>query len=527
MFVTRNLSIAPHHGVDTVLTPWAVDFIVALHDRFEGMRAELLAERRVRQSRFDAGERPDFLPETLEIRDSEWRVRSAPAGLVDRRVEITGPVERKMMINALNSGAKVFMADFEDSNSPTWHNVIEGQLNLIDAVRGEIEFATPEKTYRLRPEGDLATLVVRPRGWHLPEKHFLIDDQPISASLFDFGLYAFHNAKTSLERGFGPYYYLPKLESHLEARLWDEVMSFSEESLGLEHGAIRATVLIETITAAFEMDEILYELRDHITGLNAGRWDYIFSISKRFHDDKAFVMRERSAVTMTTPFMRAYSELLVKTCHRRGAYAIGGMSAFIPNRHKPAVTEAALAKVRDDKQREAGDGFDGTWVAHPDLVGVARSEFDEVLGDHPNQLNRQRPDVHVEAADLLGIEYPEDGVTPVGLRTNIDVGVRYIVSWLSGVGAAAIHDLMEDAATAEISRAQVWQWVRHGITLSVGDKTITEALVRDLLDVTEAEVIAEGASPRLVRTARAIFEEVALGEEFATFLTLPAYDFLD
>ncbi len=324
MFVTRNLSIEPHHGVDTVLTPWAVDFIVALHDRFQGMRAGLLAERSLRQARFDAGERPDFLPGTLDIRDGEWRVRTAPAGLEDRRVEITGPVERKMMINALNSGAKVFMADFEDSNSPTWHNIIEGQLNLIDAVRGQIEFATPDKTYRLRADSELATLVVRPRGWHLAEKHFLIDDQPISASLFDFGLYAFHNAKASLERGFGPYYYLPKLESHFEARLWDEVMSFSEESLGLEHGAIRATVLIETITAAFEMDEILYELRDHITGLNAGRWDYIFSISKKFHDDKAFVMRERSAVTMTTPFMRAYSELLVKTCHRRGAYAIGG-----------------------------------------------------------------------------------------------------------------------------------------------------------------------------------------------------------
>ncbi|MGC2484888.1 MAG: malate synthase A [Acidimicrobiales bacterium] len=527
MFVTRNLSIAPHHDVDTVLTPWAVDYIVALHDRFEGMRRELLAERVVRQARFDAGERPDFLADTREIRDSEWQVRPAPAGLEDRRVEITGPVERKMMINALNSGAKVFMADFEDSNSPTWENVIEGQLNLIDAVRGEIEFATPDKTYRLRPTDEIATLVVRPRGWHLSEKHFLIDDEPISASLFDFGLYAFHNAKASLERGFGPYYYLPKLESHFEARLWDEVMSFSEESLGLEHGTIRATVLIETITAAFEMDEILYELRDHITALNAGRWDYIFSISKRFHNDKAFVMRERSAVTMTAPFMRAYSELLVKTCHRRGAYAIGGMSAFIPNRQKPAVTESALAKVRDDKQREAGDGFDGTWVAHPDLVAVASAEFDRVLGDNANQLSRQRPDVHVEAADLLNIEYPEHGVTPAGLRTNIDVGVRYIASWLSGIGAAAIHDLMEDAATAEISRAQVWQWVRHGITLSVGDKTVTESLVRDLLDVTEAELIDEGVAPRLVRTARALFEEVALGEEFATFLTLPAYEFLD
>ncbi|HEY1824379.1 MAG TPA: malate synthase A [Acidimicrobiales bacterium] len=527
MFATRNLSIAPHRSADAILSPWAIDFIVALHENFEATRASLLAERALRQLRFNAGERPDFLSETRSVREADWHVPPAPYGLVDRRVEITGPTERKMMINALNSGAKVFMADFEDSNAPTWDNIIEGQVNLKDAVRGTIELSTKEKTYQLRPESERATLVVRPRGWHLNEKHFVVDDAPISASLFDFGLYAFHNAKESLERGFGPYYYLPKIESRAEARLWNEVMSFTEDALGIAAGSIRATVLIETITAAFEMDEILYELREHITGLNAGRWDYIFSVSKRFHGDKAFVMRERSAVTMTTPFMRAYSELLVKTCHRRGAHAIGGMSAFIPNRQKPDVTAQALAKVTDDKYREAHDGFDGTWVAHPDLVGVAREQFDAVLGDRPNQLERQRPEVSVEAADLLNVEFPENGVTPAGLRTNIDVGLRYIVSWLSGVGAAAIHDLMEDAATAEISRAQVWQWVRHGVTLSVGDKPITERLVRDLLDVTEAELIEEGEPAGLVRRARAVFEEVALGEEFLTFLTLPAYEFLD
>jgi malate synthase len=417
------------------------------------------------------------------------------------------------------------MADFEDSNSPTWHNVIEGQLNLIDAVRGEIEFATPEKTYCLRPEGDLATLVVRPRGWHLPEKHFLIDDQPISASLFDFGLHLFHNGRESLARGSGPYFYLPKLESHQEARLWNDVMFWAEDALGLDRGSIRATVLIETITAAFEMDEILYELRDHICALNAGRWDYIFSVAKRFHTDPAFVLPDRSSVTVTSPFMRAYTELLVKTCHRRGAHAIGGMAAFIPNRRKPEVTEAALAKVADDKRREAGDGFDGTWVAHPDLVATARAEFDAVLDQRPNQLERQRPEVEATPSELLDVRRPADGITRAGLDTNISVGLRYLISWLSGTGAAAIDDLMEDAATAEISRSQVWQWVHHHVSLSDGTP-VTAEFVRQLLDEAVAKLTEGGLDADLLGQARSVFEQVALADDFPTFLTLPAYELL-
>ncbi|HLH46325.1 MAG TPA: malate synthase A, partial [Acidimicrobiales bacterium] len=473
----------PHPQADQLLTPEAVDFLVALHRRFDARRRELLAARAERQERFDGGERPDFLAETAEIRTSRWHVPEAPKALADRRVEITGPVERKMMINALNSGAKVFMADFEDANSPTWDNVISGQVNLIDAVRGTIELTTPDKSYRL--VDDPATLVVRPRGWHLPERHFQVDGRPMSAALFDFGLYLFHNGRESLSRGFGPYYYLPKLESHVEARLWNDVFGAAQEALGLDHGSIRATVLIETITAAFEMDEILYELRDHICGLNAGRWDYIFSVAKKFHADPAFVLPDRSSVTMTVPFMRAYTELLVRTCHRRCAHAIGGMAAFIPNRRKPDVTEAALAKVTDDKRREAGDGFDGTWVAHPDLVPTAVAEFDAVLGDRPNQLDRERDDVHVGPGRLLDVRCPKDGVTRAGLDTNISVGLRYLYSWLSGTGAAAIDDLMEDAATAEISRAQVWQWVHHGVTLADGT-SVTAELVRSLLDETAA-----------------------------------------
>ncbi|MGI8492027.1 MAG: malate synthase A, partial [Acidimicrobiales bacterium] len=477
------------------------------------------------QSRFDAGERPDFLEETASIREGDWQVPEAPKALADRRVEITGPVERKMMINALNSGANVFMADFEDANSPTWDNIVNGQVNLMDAVRGTIELAGPEKTYRL--DDDTATLVVRPRGWHLPERHFKIDGEAISASLFDFGLYLFHNGREALERGFGPYYYFPKLESHLEARLWNDVCLAAEDALGLDRGSVRATVLIETITAAFEMDEILWELRDHICGLNAGRWDYIFSVAKRFHADPAFVLPDRALVTMTSPFMRAYTELLVKTCHRRGAHAIGGMAAFIPNRRKPDVTEAALAKVTEDKRREAGDGCDGTWVAHPDLVATAQAEFDAVLGDRPNQLDRQRPEVSVAAADLLEVTCPPDGITRAGLDTNLSVGLRYLASWLSGVGAAAIDDLMEDAATAEISRAQVWQWVHHGRSLSDGT-AVTGAFVRSLLDQLESSLTSgEGAlDPELVAKARSVFEQVALADDFPTFLTLPAYELL-
>ncbi len=521
--VPRDISFTPHSAAEQILSPEAVDFVAGLHRRFRARRQELLDARVERQVRFDAGERPDFLTETLPVRTGEWLVPEAPKPLTDRRVEITGPVDRKMMINALNSGAKVFMADFEDANSPTWDNVVTGQVNLIDAVRGTIELVTPEKTYRLQE--DTATLMVRPRGWHLPEKHFLIDGEPISASLFDFGLYMFHNGRESLSRGFGPYFYLPKLESHLEARLWNEVLFAAEDGLDLDRGSIRVTVLIETITAAFEMDEILYELRDHICGLNAGRWDYIFSVAKRFHRDPSMVLPDRALVTMTTPFMRAYTELLVKTCHRRGAHAIGGMAAFIPNRRKPEVTEAALAKVADDKRREAGDGFDGTWVAHPDLVDTAMAEFDAVLGDRPNQLERQRPEVHVGPARLLDVTRPSGGITRAGLDTNISVGLRYVASWLSGTGAAAIDDLMEDAATAEISRTQVWQWVHHRMSLSDGTE-VTPEFVRGLLDEAVAGLVAAGGDTELLGRARSVFEAVALAEEFPPFLTLPAYELL-
>jgi malate synthase len=519
--VTPDISFTPHPDAERVLTPAAAEFLARLHRGFDTRRRQLLAAREARQARFDAGERPDFLAETADIRHGEWMVPEAPKALADRRVEITGPVERKMMINALNSGAQVFMADLEDANSPTWDNVITGQVNLQDAVRGTIELVTPAKAYRLAEE--TATLMVRPRGWHLLEKHFIIDGEPISASLFDFGLYVFHNGRDSLLRGFGPYFYLPKLESHREARLWNDVMFAAEDALGLDPGSIRATVLIETITAAFEMDEILHALRDHICGLNAGRWDYIFSIAKRFHTDPAFVLPDRALVTMTSPFMRAYTELLVKTCHRRGAHAIGGMAAFIPNRRKPGVTEAALARVADDKRREAGDGFDGTWVAHPDLVATALSEFDAVLGDRPNQLERQRPEVQVGPSRLLEVTRPPDGVTRAGLDTNISVGLRYVASWLSGTGAAAIDDLMEDAATAEISRAQVWQWVHHGVTLADGT-AVTAALVRGLID--EAVARPGPDDPGVLARARSIFEQVALAEDFPPFLTLPAYDLL-
>jgi malate synthase len=523
-----NVSITTSHpAAETVLTPEAVAFVAGLHRRFSARRVELLDARAERQARFDRGERPDFLTETAEIRTLEWQVPEAPKALTDRRVEITGPTERKMMINALNSGAKVFMADFEDANSPTWDNMVTGQANLMEAVRGTIaitgEAASGGKEYHLGD--DPATLVVRPRGWHLPERHLTVDGEPVSASLFDFGLYVFHNGRESLERGFGPYYYIPKLESHLEARLWNEVMTAAEEELSLDPGSIRATVLIETITAAFEMEEILYELRDHITGLNAGRWDYIFSIAKRFAQDPAFVLPDRSLVTMTVPFMRAYTELLVKTCHRRGAHAIGGMAAFIPNSRKPDVTESALAKVAEDKKREAGDGFDGTWVAHPGLVATALEEFDAVLGDARNQLDRQRDDVNVGPARLLEVSCPPDAITAAGLHTNISVGLRYVTSWLSGTGAAAIDDLMEDAATAEISRAQVWQWVHHGRSLADGTPVTAES-VREGLDA-EVEALADaGYDADVVAQARSVFEKVALAEDFPAFLTLPAYELL-
>jgi malate synthase len=489
-----------------ILSTEALAFVELLQRELGPRRVELLQRRAVRQGELDAGARPDFLAETSDVRQSDWQVAPPPRDLQDRRVEITGPVDRKMMINALNSGASVFMADFEDATSPTWQNVVDGQRNLRDAVRRTIELDQGEKSYRLNEE--IATLVVRPRGWHLSERHVLVDGEPVSASLFDFGLAFFHNAREQLDRGTGPYFYLPKLESHLEARLWNDAFVLAQDELGIPRGSIKATVLIETILAAFEMEEILYELREHSAGLNAGRWDYIFSIIKKFREAD-FVLPDRAQVTMAVPFMRAYTDLLVKTTHRRGAHAIGGMAAFIPSRKDPEVNEVALAKVREDKDRESGNGFDGTWVAHPDLVPVAREIFDGVLGERPNQVERERDDVSVGAAHLLDFEIPGGEVTYEGLRTNVSVGVRYLYSWLNGVGAAAIDNLMEDAATAEISRSQVWQWVRNG--------RFTHDRVRE-----EVDAVREGMEP-----AAELFERVALDEDFVEFLTLPAYEQLD
>ena len=486
-----------------ILTEEALAFVAALQRQFRTERDRLLQARRERQAELDAGALPDFLPETREIRERDWQVAPAPPELQDRRVEITGPVDRKMVINALNSGSRVFMADFEDANSPTWQNNIEGQVNLVDANNRTISLDTGEKRYELGE--DPATLVVRPRGWHLPEKHVLVDGETISASLFDFGLYVFHNRER-------PWFYIPKLENHLEARLWASVFDFAEDELGLARGSIKATVLIETVLAAFEMDEILYELREHIVGLNAGRWDYLFSLIKKFRTRPDFVLPDRAQLTMGTPFMRAYTELLVKTCHRRGAHAMGGMAAFIPSRRDPEVNETALAKVREDKVREAGDGFDGTWVAHPDLVSVATEVFDGVLGDKPNQVDRQRDDVEVSASDLLDLTVEGGEVTDEGLRTNVSVGIRYLESWLRGVGAAAIDNLMEDAATAEISRSQIWQWVRHG--------QITAKRVREV-------VAGEQFEGGRFAEARELFERVALDDDFVEFLTLPAYEYID
>jgi malate synthase len=496
---------------DRVLTDEALSFVAGLQRDFDPERRRLLEARGERMARLAAGELPDFLPGTTSVRDDRaWRVAGAPPDLLDRRVEITGPVDRKMMINALNSGASVFMADFEDANAPTWQNCVEGQANLIDAVERTISLETPEKTYALNEE--TATLIVRPRGWHLHEKHVLVDGLPVSGSLFDFGLYVFHCARRLGERGSGPYFYLPKLESHLEARLWNDVFVAAQERLGLPRGTIRATVLVETILAAFEMEEILYELREHSGGLNAGRWDYMFSVIKKFRDRDDFVLPDRALVTMTVPFMRAYTELLVATCHRRGAHAIGGMAAFVPSRRDAAVNEAALEKVADDKIREVNDGFDGTWVAHPDLVPTARAEFDRVLAGRPNQVTRLRDDVSVDAAALLAVSETPGFVSDDGVRLNVSVGIQYIGSWLAGTGAAAINNLMEDAATAEISRSQIWQWVRHGrVARAQVEREIADELTR----------LGEGYRP-----AAELFERVALDPEFVEFLTLPAYELL-
>jgi malate synthase len=491
---------------DDVLTGDAVEFLTELERRFGPRRRELLAERQERARRLRGGELPDFLPETEVVRKGDWRVDPVPAEIQDRRVEITGPVDRKMVINALNSGAKMFMADFEDSNSPTWQNCIEGQVNLTDALDRTIELDTGEKQYRLNDE--VATLLVRPRGWHLEERHLEVDGAPISGSLFDFGLYFFRNH----HRG-GRFFYLPKLESHLEARLWNDVFVWAQDELGVPRGTIKATVLIETILAAFEMDEILYELREHSAGLNAGRWDYIFSVIKKLGHRPEFVLPDRSDVTMAVPFMHAYTELLVQTSHKRGAHAMGGMAAFIPSRRDPEVNAVALTKVREDKEREAGQGFDGTWVAHPDLVPVAMEIFDRVLGERPNQLERQRPDVSSSASDLLDVVSTPGSITMEGLHNNISVGIQYLAAWLQGSGAVAIFNLMEDAATSEISRSQVWQWLQHGkVSRSDIEAAIEEEIAK--LDGDYAE-------------ARDLFEQVALGEDFVEFLTLPAYEHID
>jgi len=510
------------HRHDEILTPEALLFLDKLHDRFAGPRHERLAARMARRRDIDNGRDLHFLPETAEVRaDTSWRVAGAGPGLDDRRVEITGPTDRKMTVNALNSGAKVWLADHEDATSPTWANIIGGQVNLSDAIRRRIDFTSDEgKTYTLAAE-TLPTIVFRPRGWHLVEKHLRYRNGagiagPASASLVDFGLYFFHNAAELIARGTGPYFYLPKLESHLEARLWDEVFTFAEAELGIPHGTIRATVLIETIPAAFEMDEILYELRDHAAALNAGRWDYIFSIIKNFRGRGAsFVLPDRAKITMTVPFMRAYTELLVQTCHRRGAHAIGGMSAFIPNRREPAVTAAALEAVAADKRREAGDGFDGTWVAHPDLIPTAQAEFDAVLGSRPNQVDRLRDDVTVTGADLLDLRIDGE-VTDAGVAANVSIAIRYIESWLRGVGAAAIDNLMEDAATAEISRSQLWQWMHQRVVTSEGTRVTRELVERLLQDA------VAGQAGRFADAAE-IFRTVTLEEDFPTFLTIAAY----
>ena len=504
-----------------ILSDDALAFVVELERRFGPRRLELLERRADRQRRLDTGELPDFLAGTREIRESEWTIEPVPPDLLDRRVEITGPTDRKMVINALNSGARMFMADFEDANSPTWRNMVEGQANLVDAIERTIELATPEKHYRLNDE--VATLLVRPRGWHLTERHLRVEGAPVSASLFDFGLYLFHNGKRLVAKGTGPYLYLPKLESHLEARLWNDVFVHTETSLGLAPGTIKATVLIENVLAAFEMDEILWELRDHVAGLNAGRWDYMFSAIKKFRTRPEFVLPDRNSVTMTAPFMRAYTELLVKTCHRRGAHAMGGMAAFIPSRRDLELNERALAKVGEDKRREAGDGFDGTWVAHPDLVPTAKAEFDRVLGERPNQLERQRPEVSVGAADLLDVAATPGEITEEGLRNDVSVGIQYLSSWLRGTGAAAIYNLMEDAATAEIARSQVWQWVRHGRF----DRDRVREVIGEELERLRAEFGDEVYDRSRAGEAREIFEQVALGESFVEFLTLPAYDYLE
>ena len=522
-------------GSEAILTEEALAFVEKLHERFAATRDELLQARVTARAEAARTGTLDFLPETQQVRDGDWTVAPAPAKLQDRRVEITGPVTpAKMAINALNSGAKVWLADLEDAASPTWFNVVDAQVNLRNAAQGQLSFTSPEgKEYRLREDGELATIVVRPRGWHLEEKNVEVNGRRAVGALVDFGLHFFHNAAALHATGDGPFYYLPKMESYLEARLWNEIFTFAESELGLEHGIVRATVLIETIPAAFQMDEILYELRDHASGLNAGRWDYLFSIIKYFREaGDRFIMPDRADVAMTAPMMRAYTELLVKTCHRRGAFAMGGMAAFIPNRREPEITENAFAKVRADKKREAEDGFDGSWVAHPDLVETCKEQFDAVLGEKPNQVDRQREDVQVTADQLLDVASAPGKVTEEGLRTNLYVAVAYTAVWLSGNGAVAIHNLMEDAATAEISRSQVWQQISNGVVAEDTGNTITAEMVTRILgeeverlrgEVNDDERFAQHYEP-----AAKIIADITTGreEDFVDFLTLPAYEVL-
>src|SRR5438067_2708704 len=509
-------------GFDQILTRDALALVAKLQRQLGKRRVECLKRRQERQARLDAGESLDFLSETKHIRDGDWTCASIPADLRDRRVEITGPTDRKMVINALNSGAKTFMADFEDANSPTWRNMIEGQINLRDAIRRAISFSSPEgKEYKLGEQ--LATLRVRPRGWHLIEKHMLVDGRSVAGGLFDFGLYFFHNARELLARGSGPYFYLPKMESHLEARIWNDAFNLAQDEIGIPRGTIRATVLIETIPAAFEMDEILYELRDHSAGLNCGRWDYIFSCIKKFRNKPDFVLADRALITMTTHFMHSYSLLCIKTCHRRKTFAMGGMAAQIPVKNNPAANEEAFAKVRTDKEREARDGHDGTWVAHPGMVQLATDAFDAVM-PQPNQIDRKREDVEVTARDLLDFS-PSEPITEQGLRQNVSVGVQYLEAWLRGHGAVPLFNLMEDAATAEISRAQVWQWIRHPRGVLNDGHKVTKDLFRSVL-ADELAKVKRFAGDKF-DTARELFDKITTDDEFAQFLTLPAYNELD
>ncbi|WP_299538918.1 malate synthase A [uncultured Streptomyces sp.] len=516
---------------EEVLTEAALAFVAELHRRFTPRRDELLARRAERRAEIARTSTLDFLPETAAIRaDDSWKVAPSPEALNDRRVEITGPTDRKMTINALNSGAKIWLADFEDASAPTWENVIGGQLNLTDAYERRIDFTDPKsgKTYALRPAEELATVVTRPRGWHLDERHLQLDGTPVPGALVDFGLYFFHNAQRLIDLGKGPYFYLPKTESHLEARLWNDIFVFAQDYTGIPQGTVRATVLIETITAAYEMEEILYELRDHASGLNAGRWDYLFSIVKNFRDGGAkFVLPDRNAVTMTAPFMRAYTELLVRTCHKRGAHAIGGMAAFIPSRRDEEVNKVAFEKVKADKDREAGDGFDGSWVAHPDLVPIALASFDAVLGEKPNQKDRLREDVSVAAGDLIAVDTLDAKPTFDGLRNAVAVGIRYIEAWLRGSGAVAIFNLMEDAATAEISRSQIWQWINADVVFENGEHAtadLARKIAAEELAAVRAEIGEDAFAAGKWQQAHDLLLQVSLDQDYADFLTLPAYE---